>query len=121
MFGSTEKQNFDEVHLDEGQQTDRVFLPQRDTVILTERLLKEIQRSINRFNPSKSLKSLSDLVTDAEMGEEPIAEIDVVISGGGLKGYFTTGCMNILSAELKRRNIRMARFAGASAGKSVCF
>jgi hypothetical protein len=42
--------------------------------------------------------------------------IDVVISGGGLKGYFVTGASVVLKKELDARNITIARAAGTSAG-----
>ena len=41
------------------------------------------------------------------------AEIDIVISGGGFKGYLMTGCASILRHELNKRNIRVGRIAGA--------
>jgi len=46
----------------------------------------------------------------------PKAEIDVVISGGGLKGYFMVGCGYILMGQLAKHKINIARIAGASAG-----
>jgi hypothetical protein len=55
----------------------------RSSVSLTERLLSEIQDSISVFRPSKSLSMLSNLAHE----ESPAAEIDVVISGGGMR-YF---------------------------------
>lgn len=47
---------------------------------------------------------------------KPIAEIDFVISGGGMKGYFATGCVDVLKHALDHNNMRIARLAGASAG-----
>jgi hypothetical protein len=35
-----------------------------------------------------------------------IADIDIVISGGGLKGYFMVGATFILAKEMKKRNLR---------------
>lgn len=46
-------------------------------------------------------------------------EIDIVVSGGGLKGYFMTGCSHILKHELNKQNISIRRIAGASAGAWV--
>jgi len=43
-------------------------------------------------------------------------EIDVVLSGGGLKGYFMCGAGYILLKELKKKNIKINRIGGASAG-----
>ena len=84
----------------------------RSTVALTQRLLAEIGGSLKVFKPSKSLSMLSQL----SEGDQAAAEIDIVISGGGLKCYFMTGCYEILCHELKRRNVRIARIGGASAG-----
>ena len=71
----------------------------RHSVALTERLLDEIRRSIRVFKPSKSLSMLSKLAEDYER-EHVAAEIDIVISGGGMKGYFMTGAYDILYQEL---------------------
>jgi hypothetical protein len=43
-------------------------------------------------------------------------EIDLVISGGGIKGYFMTGASHILKHELRKQNIRIRRISGTSAG-----
>jgi hypothetical protein len=109
------------------------------------KLLETIRSSISTFKPSyslASLKSLDNLLSfTADNGddlsfqsgssvdnivkstlkrENPTkyhkAEIDIVISGGGLKGYFVTGCSHILKSELRKQNIGIRRVAGASAG-----
>ena len=49
----------------------------------------------------------------------PIADIDIVISGGGLKGYFMVGSTYILAKEMKKRRLRVARIAGTSAGRTT--
>lgn len=85
---------------------------QKKRNILCEQLLDVIRASVLSFKPSKSLASLRDL----ECKSEPAAEIDIVISGGGLKGYFMTGCSHILLHELEKQNVQIARIAGASAG-----
>ena len=90
-------------------------LKERSTVVLTERLLAEIAASLKVFKPSKSLQMLSQLSEDYKT-DKAKAEIDIVISGGGMKCYFMTGAYSILLHELKRRNIKIARVAGASAG-----
>jgi hypothetical protein len=46
----------------------------------------------------------------------PVAEIDLVISGGGLKGFFMCGAAHVLRKELAKRNIEINRIAGTSAG-----
>ena len=38
--------------------------------------------------------------------------MDVVVSGGGLRGYYVTGALNVL----RRSGLNVKRFAGASAG-----
>jgi len=53
----------------------------------------------------------------AEMEEEKDVEIDIVLSGGGLKGYFVNGAAYVLLKELKKRNVKIARVSGASAGE----
>ncbi len=87
---------------------------ERASVALTERLLREIQRSVVSFRPSKSLSMLSGLMEDqARCRDAPVAEIDLVISGGGMKGYFMTGCASILVHELQKRNVHIRRISGA--------
>lgn len=88
----------------------------RASTILTLDLLENISRSVSKFRPSKSLENLVDANHHLINAEEPITEIDVVISGGGLKAYFMSGACFVLTRELKKKNIRIARAAGASAG-----
>lgn len=75
-------------------------------------ILDLISNSVMTFRPSQSLASLDCL----EPTSAPAIEIDIVISGGGLKGYFMTGCSHILKRELQKQNVKIARIAGASAG-----
>jgi len=79
---------------------------------LCKELLDLISDSVLTFRPSKSLGSLNNLRDHSE----PAVEIDIVISGGGLKGYFMSGCSHILLGELAKQNVKIARIAGASAG-----
>jgi hypothetical protein len=93
-------------------------LRSRPSTLLTLRLIDEIRSSIKMFKPSQSL---ARLVEDSKHEQEvnatkPVAEIDIVISGGGLKGYFMAGCTRVLMDELEKHNIKIARIAGASAG-----
>ena len=53
--------------------------------------------------------------------DKPTASVDVVISGGGLKGYFVCGCVAVLQRQLQTHNIEIARVAGASAGAWSAF
>lgn len=80
--------------------------------VLCEQLLDLISDSVLTFKPSKSLGSLSAV----HHHREPAVEIDIVVSGGGLKGYFMAGCSHILLNELRKQNVKIARIAGASAG-----
>jgi hypothetical protein len=98
------------------------------------RLLDTVKKSVSSFKPSESLACLENLdgghsgdnhydffVPEAGhdsslTDKEPRTEIDIVISGGGLKGYFMTGCSAVLKHELKKQNISIRRIAGASAG-----
>ena len=45
--------------------------------------------------------------------------LNTVLSGGGLKGYFVIGARTVLESQLQQRNLRVCRYAGASAG-AVC-
>jgi predicted acylesterase/phospholipase RssA len=44
---------------------------------------------------------------------EDVEEVDIVCSGGGMKGYFVTGAYAVLAGM---RSLRVVRMAGASAG-----
>ena len=70
----------------------------RKSIDVTTKLLSEISSNITVFRPSKSLSMLSQL--EHEVQREASAEIDLVISGGGMKGYFMAGASNILIREL---------------------
>ena len=97
----------------------------RPHVRLTLKLLDEIGKSIAVFRPSKSLADLTKRKSSKNMFQIdathtdpalPAAEIDIVISGGGLKGYFMCGAVSILKRELQRYNVKIGRVSGASAG-----
>lgn len=84
--------------------------------ILTERIIAEISKSITVFKPSKSLYQLSvDDVDDSAVGNRS-TDVDVVISGGGLKGYYVCGCIAVLQHQFNAHKINIARVSGASAG-----
>lgn len=94
----------------------------RASTELTLRLLSEITNSVEVFKPSASLYALSRLESDSNSSardspstKAPV-EIDLVISGGGLKGYFACGALAVLESHLLNQNIRIARVSGASAG-----
>jgi hypothetical protein len=101
----------------------------RQSSIITQKLLEEVSSSVSSFKPSNSLAELAsvrytELVANSNSHDKgnkvvpvkPIAEIDVVISGGGMKGYFMVGCTYILAKELKKNNVIVARCSGTSAG-----
>lgn len=90
------------------------FPPLRPNILLTLEILHKIRNSVQIFKPSKSLANL--LEDDQEIVEKEIAEIDLVISGGGLKGYFACGSIDILKSELVRNRVKIARVSGTSAG-----
>jgi predicted acylesterase/phospholipase RssA len=85
----------------------------------------EIADSIKTFKPSKSLAMLTSKKYDDDEGpgksNKPTAQVDVVISGGGMKGYFVCGCAAVLQRQLQTHNIEIARVAGASAGAWSAF
>jgi hypothetical protein len=98
----------------------------RASTVLTEKIIAEVSASIRVFKPSRSLH---ELVTDREEQQSqnqnltqtaaqslPTASIDLVVSGGGLKGYFVCGCVSVLQRQLASHNIHIARVSGASAG-----
>mmetsp|Transcript_11205 Transcript_11205/g.19148 ORF Transcript_11205/g.19148 Transcript_11205/m.19148 type:complete len:379 (-) Transcript_11205:103-1239(-) len=43
-------------------------------------------------------------------------EIDVVISGGGMKGFFSVGCWSVLKTLIEKKQISVKRWAGTSVG-----
>jgi len=119
-----------------------IFKVAKERVALCAQLLDQISRSVRVFRPSESLYNLDQMVydynpdsgrdgqegldLDDENNEEHMLvypnvaqediSIDVVLSGGGLKGYFMVGAGNILQKELEKRKMKIARIAGASAG-----
>ena len=112
------------------------------SIKLIEVILDTIADSVSIFRPSKSLANIyqqderyradspdqdeisSDSDDSSSSGTPParsmtpvaVAEIDLVISGGGFKGYFMCGAAHVLTKELAKRNMRINRIAGTSAG-----
>lgn len=54
--------------------------------------------------------------TRVASSERPKEEVDVVISGGGLRGYFVTGASAVFRERFEQANIDIKRYAGTSAG-----
>lgn len=77
----------------------------------------------NVFVNDQHYRSSTSLNCHSSPGSRDITaarvEIDLVISGGGLKGYYMTGCAGVLLKQLEQNHIRIARIAGASAGAWV--
>lgn len=65
---------------------------------LLRRLLDQI-RSFHHESASLSSK-----------GEETAEEVDLVISGGGMKGYFVTGAFAVLSGQIIHVKVLLYRF-----------
>lgn len=96
----------------------------RASTVLTEKIITEISDSIKVFKPSRSLHQLTTENRSSEGGiltGAPAASIDLVVSGGGLKGYFVCGCLSVLQQQLAQHNIHIARVSGASAGAWSAF
>lgn len=103
-------------------------IPRSERAVLCEKMLEAVANSVKTFKPSVSicaLKSMKQQVMQGAQGAQgaqggtvsvPDIEIDLVMSGGGLKGYFMAGATYILLHELEKQNVRIARVAGASAG-----
>lgn len=80
--------------------------------VLCERLLNEItHHGQHRENERDSSAYNSHWKKAIEQ-----KSIDVVISGGGLKGYYVTGASVVLKQQLDAHKITIARAAGTSAG-----
>ena len=96
--------------------------PRRGKVAMVENILEVIQASVVGFKPSKSLGLLaaSEMANGIDI-EAPAAEIDLVVSGGGLKGYYGVGAVHVLLRHLNANNIAVRRVSGTSAGAWVCF
>jgi hypothetical protein len=89
----------------------------RTSTQLTEKILRSIANSVPIFRPSQSLAALSEESTLSPPSEsEKLAEIDLVISGGGLKFYHVMGSIAVLQKQFQQNKIQIARVAGASAG-----
>jgi hypothetical protein len=94
--------------------------PKRSSTGLTIKLIDQISSSVEVFKPSASLYALAqaaqeELTPKSSAAKEP-TEIDLVVSGGGLKGYFACGAYAVLQQHLIQNNIKIARVSGSSAG-----
>jgi predicted acylesterase/phospholipase RssA len=91
----------------------------RESTLLTTKLIDQITNSVEVFRPSASLYALTQLNQEENVNISAVkqpTEIDLVISGGGLKGYFACGAAAVLEQHLLNNNMRIARISGASAG-----
>jgi hypothetical protein len=111
----------EDFRFEEESETD-IVIPSylRPSTMLTEKIIHQISSSIKKFRPSRSLaESLAEVECGSPyspVSPNPVAEIDVVISGGGMKCYYVCGCIAILQQQLAHNNIKIARVSGASAG-----
>ena len=79
----------------------------------------QYNRKQNNLDSSMPISHASHGSNSLEQNQDslpPAAEIDLVISGGGLKAFFACGAADVLKHALYTHNIRIARLAGASAG-----
>ena len=91
--------------------------PRRSRVLMVENILEVIKESVVGFKPSRSLGMLKDLEEGQGIDIENLAaEIDLTISGGGLKGYYCVGAVHVLLRHLHANNIGIRRVSGTSAG-----
>lgn len=120
-FFSVNYEDEEDFGSDEESETD-IVMPSylRASTMLTEKIIHKISQSIRKFRPSHSLaESLAELHLDcpnSPVPPSPVAEIDVVISGGGMKCYYVAGCIAILQQQLAHNHIKINRVSGASAG-----
>lgn len=116
---------FTEQLLDESLKNDDPFadLLVRELNPERERLLRTF---LDEINASLSLEDVRRQLVRAGVCVEPVAvderheggplEVDVVISGGGMKGYYVVGAWSVLRHLIKKDVIRVRRWAGASVG-----
>lgn len=81
------------------------------THTLCERILHEVAASHDTIMREKKVDESSQLYAAQQK-----KSIDVVISGGGLKGYYVTGASVVLQREMIAHDIEVSRAAGTSAG-----
>jgi predicted acylesterase/phospholipase RssA len=79
------------------------------------RLLDAVDATVSHFRPSPSLADV------AGSGNLPRPVVDLVISGGGLKGYSMVGATLLLRRHLERRGIDLGRVSGTSCGAWCAF
>lgn len=117
---------FAELLLDESLKNDDPFadLLVRELNPERERLLRTF---LDEINASLSLDDVRQQLVRAGVCVEPVAmegvrdeeaplDVDVVVSGGGMKGYYVVGAWSVLRHLIKKGVIRVRRWAGASVG-----
>ena len=78
------------------------------------RLLDAVDASVSQFRPSPSL-------ADVTRSSGPCPKVDLVISGGGLKGYSMVGATLLLKRHFERRGVELGRVSGTSCGAWCAF
>ena len=88
-----------------------------------QRLLDDIDdNATEAFQPSPSLANIPLASSLSPPSSPPPSQgIDLVVSGGGLKGYTVMGASLILRRQLQKRGLHIARVAGASCGAWCAF
>ena len=81
------------------------------------RLLGAVDASVSKFRPSPSLADL----TGGGVEDRREQTVDLVISGGGLKGYSMVGATLLLKQHFARRGIELGRVSGTSCGAWCAF
>lgn len=61
------------------------------------------------------LEQINEKLPEKQENEET-EEIDVVIAGGGMKGYFVVGAWSVLRKLIEQKKYRVRRWAGTSVG-----
>lgn len=73
-------------------------------------LLRSCLNEINNHIPP-----IPKINNNSSNDDNPL-EIDVVVSGGGMKGFFIVGCWSILKSLIENNKISVNRWAGTSVG-----
>mmetsp|Transcript_27949 Transcript_27949/g.65048 ORF Transcript_27949/g.65048 Transcript_27949/m.65048 type:complete len:385 (+) Transcript_27949:145-1299(+) len=81
----------------------------------SRQLLAKLLGEVHATALTESAEDAHNGFTQPEFG----SEVDIVVSGGGLRGYFVCGAAVVLDALVQSKRIKIRRYAGASAGAWV--
>ena len=91
-------------------------IPNISSTEMVEQLLAQLRTTIDDGAATKDAAAASSVGDDGtDNKDREIEEVDLVISGGGLKGFFVTGAWAVLR-EIDGKLLRIKRMAGASVG-----